>query len=55
VHFYILMFHLDLHHYVWVHVDDMQPYAYQPELKDKLVLPPSRPTSSTSSPPRWTC
>ena len=39
VHFYILMFHLDLHHYLWVHVDDMQPYAYQPELKDKLVLP----------------
>ena len=23
VHFYMLMFHLDLHHYVWVHVDDM--------------------------------
>ena len=42
VHFYILMFHLDLHHYVWVHVDDIQPYAYQPELKDKLVLPPEQ-------------
>lgn len=42
VHFFILMFHLDLHHYVWVHVDDMQPYAYQPELKDKLVLPPEQ-------------
>jgi len=42
VHFYILMFHLELHHYVWVHVDDMQPYAYQPELKDKLVLPPEQ-------------
>jgi len=42
VHFYILMFHLDLHHYLWVHVDDMQPYAYQPELKDKLVLPPEQ-------------
>lgn len=42
VHFYILMFHLDLHHYVWVHVDDMVPYAYQPELKDKLVLPPEQ-------------
>lgn len=42
VHFYILMFHLDLHHYVWVHVDDMAPYAYQPELKDKLVLPPEQ-------------
>ncbi len=33
------MFHLDLHHYLWVHVDDMTPYAYQPELKQKLVLP----------------
>jgi len=42
VHFYILMFHLELHHYVWVHVDDMAPYAYQPELKDKLVLPPEQ-------------
>ncbi len=42
VHFFILMFHLDLHHYVWVHVDDVQPYAYQPELKEKLVLPPEQ-------------
>nr|MBL8411778.1 ATP-binding protein [Dechloromonas sp.] len=42
VHFYILMFHLDLHHYVWVHVDDMVPYAYQPGLKEKLVLPPEQ-------------
>ena len=42
VHFFILMFHLELHHYVWVHVDDMAPYAYQPELKDKLVLPPEQ-------------
>jgi len=42
VHFYILMFHLELHHYVWVHVDDMEPYVYQPELKDKLVLPPEQ-------------
>lgn len=39
VHPYMLMFHLELHHYVWVHVDDMQPYAYQPDLKHKLVLP----------------
>lgn len=39
VHFYILMFHLDLHHYVWVHVNDMQRYEYQPALKQKLVLP----------------
>ncbi len=39
VHGYILMFHLELHHHVWVHVDDMQPYQYQPELKQKLILP----------------
>jgi hypothetical protein len=42
VHFYLLMFHLDLHHYLWVHVDNMQLYRYQPELKDKLVLPPEQ-------------
>lgn len=42
VHGYVLMFHLDLHHHLWVHVDDMQPYAYQPELKDKLILPPEQ-------------
>lgn len=39
VHGYILMFHLELHHHVWVHVDSMKPYQYQAELKDKLVLP----------------
>jgi hypothetical protein len=39
VHPYMLMFHLDLHHYLWVHVGDMTPYAYQPDLKRKLILP----------------
>jgi hypothetical protein len=39
VHPYILMFHLELHHYLWVHVDDMTPYAYRPDLKQKLILP----------------
>lgn len=39
---YILMFHLELHHHVWVHVDDVQPYVYQPELKDMLILPPEQ-------------
>jgi len=39
VHGYILMFHLELHHHIWVHVDDMKPYQYQPELKEKLILP----------------
>lgn len=42
VHPYILMFHLDLHHHLWVHVDEMRPYRYQPELKQKLVLPPDQ-------------
>jgi hypothetical protein len=42
VHGYILMFHLELHHHVWVHVDDMHPYQYQPELKQKLILPPEQ-------------
>lgn len=42
VHGYILTFHLELHHHVWVHVDDMQPYIYQPELKQKLILPPEQ-------------
>jgi hypothetical protein len=39
VHPFILMFHLDLHHYVWAHVEDLKPYAFQPDLKQKLVLP----------------
>lgn len=39
VHGYILMFHLELHHHVWEHVDHLKPYRYQPELKNKLVLP----------------
>lgn len=39
IHGYILMFHMELHHHIWVHVDDIQPYRYQPELKDKLILP----------------
>lgn len=42
VHGYILMFHLELHHHLWVHVDDVKPYEYQPQLKDKLILPPEQ-------------
>ncbi|MBA53447.1 MAG: AAA family ATPase [Pseudomonadales bacterium] len=42
VHGYVLMFHLELHHHVWVHVDDVEIYEYQPELKDKLILPPEQ-------------
>ena len=42
VHGFILTFHLELHHHVWVHVDDMRPYVYQPALKQKLILPPEQ-------------
>ncbi len=42
VHPYIFMFHLDLHHYLWVHADDIAPYEYQPALKQKLILPPEQ-------------
>ncbi|MFZ2725558.1 MAG: AAA family ATPase [Methylococcaceae bacterium] len=42
VHGYILMFHLELHHHLWVHVDAMKPYEYLPQLKDKLILPPEQ-------------
>ncbi|GAB6042956.1 AAA family ATPase [Endothiovibrio diazotrophicus] len=42
VHGYVLMFHLELHHHLWVHVDDMHPYEYQPGLKEKLILPPEQ-------------
>ncbi|MDD5277810.1 MAG: AAA family ATPase [Methylovulum sp.] len=38
VHGYLLMFHLELHHHLWVHVNDIQIYQYQPELKEKLIL-----------------
>lgn len=39
VHPYILLFHLELHHYVWVHTGDLRLYEYKPDLKSKLVLP----------------
>lgn len=42
VHPLVFLFHLDLHHHVWVHVDDMAPYDYQPHIKTKLVLPPEQ-------------
>lgn len=42
VHPYVFMFHLDLHHYLWVHVDDLVPYEYKPALKQKLILPPEQ-------------
>jgi hypothetical protein len=42
VHGYLFMFHLELHHHLWVHVDDLAVYNYQPDLKGKLVLPPEQ-------------
>ena len=39
IHPYVFLYHLDLHHYLWVHADDLRPYAYRPELRNKLVLP----------------
>lgn len=42
VHPYLFMFHLDPHHYLWVHVDDIALYEYQPALKQKLILPPEQ-------------
>jgi hypothetical protein len=42
LHPYLFMFHLELHHYLWVHVDDITPYEYQPALKQKLILPPEQ-------------
>lgn len=39
VHPYLFLFHLELHHYLWVHVDDLVPYEYKPALKQKLILP----------------
>ncbi|CAN1721603.1 ATPase, AAA family [Hyphomicrobium sp. 1Nfss2.1] len=39
VHPFILMFHMELHHYLWVHAGDITPYEYSPDLRHKLVLP----------------
>lgn len=39
IHPYLFLYHLDLHHYLWVHADDLEPYAYRPELRERLVLP----------------
>ncbi|HEY9105479.1 MAG TPA: ATP-binding protein, partial [Roseateles sp.] len=39
VHAYLFMFHLELHQHLWVHVDDIEPHAFDATLKHKLVLP----------------
>jgi ATPase family associated with various cellular activities (AAA) len=38
-HGYLHLFHLDWHRPVWVHVQHVQEYVYQPGLRDRLVLP----------------
>ena len=39
LHCYIHMFHLEWHRNIWVHVQNLTQYRYQPELRDKLILP----------------
>lgn len=39
LHCYIYLFHLELHHNIWVHVQNLEQYQYKPELREKLVLP----------------
>ncbi|MDB5935385.1 MAG: ATPase family associated with various cellular [Massilia sp.] len=39
LHCYVHLFHLEWHQNIWVHVQHMTEYRYQPDLRDKLVLP----------------
>jgi hypothetical protein len=39
MHCYLYLFHLELHRNLWVHVQKLEPYRYNPDLRDKLVLP----------------
>ncbi|MFJ4290713.1 AAA family ATPase [Cupriavidus sp. NPDC089707] len=39
LHGYVHLFHLEWHRNLWVHVQHLAEYRYQPELRDKLVLP----------------
>lgn len=39
LHPLIYFFNLETHSYIWAHVDNVQPYQYKPELREKLVLP----------------
>jgi hypothetical protein len=39
LHCYLYLFHLELHRNVWAHVQNIAPYQYKPELRDKLILP----------------
>ena len=39
LHGYVHLFHLDWNRDIWVHVQHMAEYNYQPDLRNKLVLP----------------
>ncbi|WP_317924556.1 MULTISPECIES: ATP-binding protein [unclassified Cupriavidus] len=39
LHGYVHLFHLEWHRNLWVHVQHLSEYRYQPGLRDKLVLP----------------
>jgi hypothetical protein len=39
LHCYVYLFHLEWHCNIWVHVQNMVEYRYQPDLRDKLILP----------------
>jgi hypothetical protein len=39
LHCYVYLFHLEWHCNIWVHVQNMAEYNYQPDLRDKLILP----------------
>jgi hypothetical protein len=39
LHCYVHLFHLEWHRNIWAHVQNMTEYRYQPELRDKLILP----------------
>ncbi|HEY4074204.1 MAG TPA: AAA family ATPase [Herbaspirillum sp.] len=39
LHCYVYLFHLEWHCNIWVHVQNMAEYRYQPDLRDKLILP----------------
>lgn len=39
MHCYLYCFNLEVHRNFWVHVQNLEPYRYKPELREKLVLP----------------
>jgi hypothetical protein len=44
LHCYLLVFHLELHQDIWVHVQNLAEYEYKPQLRTKLILPPEHRT-----------